>query len=139
MAISNLVTSAHCVAYINSVAFARCSGLSVEIATPRKEIRGIDVLQPVEIIPTGLSMHGTLQVYKMHDDAGAEAMGLLATWEKATKEKYFSLMVLDRATDGVIFQVGRCCVVSQSWNISPKQFVMGSITWTGFDYSNNAE
>jgi len=107
--------------------------------SPQKELHGIDVLQPTELITTGLSLHGTLQLYKLHDDAGIEAAGLIPTWSSMTRGKYFSLMVLDRSSDGVIVQVDKCCVVSQNWRIVPKSFVMGTVTFTGFSYSNNAE
>ena len=139
MAISNLVASPHCVAYINSVALARCCGLSYDIASPRKPLHGIDVLQPVELVPTGLSFSGTLQIYKLKDDGGAEVIGLVPTWDKVTKGKYFSLMVLDRSTDGVIINIDKCEVLNQSWSIIPKSFVLGTITFSGFQYSSNAE
>jgi hypothetical protein len=139
MAISNLVVSAHAVCYINSVPLARCCGLSYDISSPRKEVRGIDVLEPVEFIITGLSFKGTLQIYKLKDDGGAEAAGLIPTWNKMTQGKYFSLQVLDRTTDGVLIQVDKCEVLNQSWSVVPKSFVLGTITFSGFSYSNNSE
>ena len=139
MAVSNLVASPHAVCYINSIPLARCCGLSYDIASPRKEARGIDVLQPTELIPTGLSFHGTIQIYKLPDDGGAEVVGLIPTWDKVTKGKYFALQVLDRSTDGVLIQVDKCEVLNQSWSIVPKSFILGTITFSGFQYSNNAE
>ena len=139
MAISNILTSAHCVAYINSVPLARTCGLSYDISSPRKEIRGIDLLEPIEFAPTSLSVHGSLQIYRLHTDGGAEAAGLLATWNSLTREKFASLMVLDRSTDSVILQVDKFCVTSQSWTIVPKSFVLGTISWSGFGYSNETE
>lgn len=139
MAISNLVTSPYAVCYINSIPFARCCGLNYSILSPKKEIRGIDLLQPIELIPTSLSVYGTIQVYKLRVDGGAEAAGLIATWQKMTKEKYFSLMVLDRSTDSVLIQSNRCSVLDQNWSIQPKNFVTGTIKWSGIDYMNEAE
>ena len=139
MAISNIITSPHCVCYLNSVAFARVCGLSYNIDSPRKPLHGIDVLQCVELVPVGLSISGTLQMYRMHLDGGAEAAGMLATWNQATKEKYASMYVLDRATDSVIVNVDKLCVTSQSWSITPKAFLVGTINWTGFGYGNESE
>jgi hypothetical protein len=139
MARSNLVTTPHAVCYINSLPFARCCGLNYEILTPRREIRGVDILQAVEIVPIGASVHGTIQLYRLHQDGGPEAAGLVATFEKLTKEKYFSLMVKDRLTDTILIQVDRCVTISQSWSIVPKSYVTGTVTWTGFQYSNDAE
>jgi hypothetical protein len=136
MAKSNLVTSAHAVCYINNIPFARCCGLSFDIASPKKPIHGVDVLEPVELIPIGLSVNGTIQVYRMRDDGGTEVAGLQATWAKMTRGKYFSLMVLDRSTDNVIIQVDKCDVTNQSWHVTPKTLVTGTIAFTGFGYSN---
>jgi cytosine/adenosine deaminase-related metal-dependent hydrolase len=137
--ISNLVTSPHCVVYINSVPFARCCGLTYDAASPRRELKGIDTLHPVELIPLGVSLHGTFQAYRLHQDGGAEAAGLIATWGKITRGKYFSLMVLDRSTDSVLVQADRCEVTNQSWTIQPKQFVLGTVAFSGLDYNNDSE
>lgn len=139
MSTSNLVTTPHCVALINSVPFARCSGLTYDVSSPRREVHGIDVLPPVELIPTSLSIHGTVQMYKIHGDGGNEASGLVATWNSMTREKYFSLLVLDRVTDTVLVQVDKCVVTNQSWVIQPKSFVIGTVAFSGFDYSNDTQ
>jgi hypothetical protein len=138
MAISNLVTSPHCVCYINSVPFARCCGLNFDILTPRKEIRGIDTLEIVELAPVSVSVRGSLQVYRFHRDGGIEAAGLAATFDSLTREKYASMMVMDRLTDTVLMQVNRFCVQHQNWAITPRAFVIGTVSFTGIDCSNDA-
>lgn len=139
MSISNLVTTPHAVCYINSVSFARCHGLTYEVISAHKEVKGIDVLTPIELIPTGVILHGTVQVYRLHNDGGMEAAGLIPTWNKLTRGKYFSLMVIDRSTDNVLVQVGKCAVSSQSWSITPKSYVLGTVSFVGMEYSNDAE
>jgi hypothetical protein len=139
MALSNIVTTPHCVCYINSVPFARCCGLTFDVSTPRKEIRGIDTLQAVEEIPVGFSVRGTLQVYRLHRDGGIESVGLIATFDSLTREKYASLMVIDRLTDTVLMQVDKMSVQNQSWSFVPKSFVIGTISFTGLNYNNDAE
>lgn len=139
MAGSNLVTSPHVVCYINSIPFARCSGVSYTTTSPAKQLHGIDTLLPTELVPQALSVSGNLQVYKLHIDGGAEAAGFIGTWSKMTRSKYFSLMILDRYTDSVIVRVDRCYLNSQTWQIQPKQFVVGTFSWAGLDYSNEAE
>jgi hypothetical protein len=138
MAMSNLVTSPHCVCYINSVPFARCCGLNLDILTPRKAIRGIDTLQVVELAPAGISTRGSLQIYRFHRDGGIEAAGLAATFDAITREKYASMMVMDRLTDTVLAQIDKFCVEHQTWTITPKSFVIGTISFTGIDYNNDA-
>jgi hypothetical protein len=78
-------------------------------------------------------------MYKIHGDGGNEASGLVATWNSMTREKYFSLLVLDRVTDTVLVQVDKCVVTNQSWVIQPKSFVIGTVAFSGFDYSNDTQ
>lgn len=138
MAISNLVTSPHCVCYINSVPFARCCGLNLDVLTPRKELRGIDTLEITELVPVGASARGSLQIYRMHRDGGIEAAGLAATFDALTREKYASVMILDRSTDTVLAQINKFCVQHQSWAFTPRSFVIGTISFIGLDYNNDA-
>lgn len=139
MALSNIITSPQVVCYINSLPFARCSYLTYDVTTARKEVKVVDTLQPVEFVPTQAAVRGTIQVYRLHQDGGAEAAGLVATFDKLTKEKYFALLVKDRLTDTVLAQVDNCVVQSHSWRIAPRSHVVGTITWSGFKYSNDAE
>lgn len=106
--------------------------------TPRKEIRGIDTLEIVELAPVGASVRGSLQVYRFHRDGGIEAAGLAATFDSLTREKYASVMVIDRLTDTVLMQVDKFCVQHQNWAITPRSFVIGTVSFTGIDYNNDA-
>jgi hypothetical protein len=107
--------------------------------TPRKELRGIDTLQSVELVPTSANVKGTLQIYRLHQDGGIEAAGLASTFDSLTREKYAALMVLDRATDTTIIQVDKFCVQNQAWSFSPKSYIIGTITWSGLNYFNESE
>jgi hypothetical protein len=107
--------------------------------TPRRELRGIDTLQSVEFIPISANVKGTLQIYRLHQDGGIEAAGLAATFDSLTREKYASLMVIDRATDTTIVQIDKFCVQNQAWSFSPKALIVGTITWAGLNYINESE
>jgi hypothetical protein len=136
--VSNLIVGPHCVCYINSIPFARAASVTVDISTSRKPIKGIDVLQATELIPVEQLVNGGLSVFRLHRDGGIEAAGLIGTWNSMTREKYFSLMIIDRATDTVVIQADKCSVQRQSWTYQPKAYVMGTITWTGIVYNNEA-
>lgn len=135
---SNLITGPHCVCYINSVPLARAASVTADIATSRRVVKGIDVLRATELIPVEQLVGGGLSVFRLHRDGGVEAAGLIGTWDSMTREKYFSLMIIDRSTDTTVLQVDRCSIQKQSWTYQPKSYVMGTITWTGLIYNNEA-
>lgn len=137
--VSNLIVGAHTYCMINSVKIANVAGMNYEISSPKKELRGIDILEPIELIPMGVSFSGSMMLYRLHRDGGAEALGIIPTWNQMTKGKYFSIIIKDRATDTILLQASKCEVQKQSWRVEPKSHVMGTIQFSGIKYNNEAE
>lgn len=138
MAISRLLTGAQVLCYINGGLFGRTAEISWTSNTGRKELRGIDSLEPLELIPTGAAAQGQIKIYKIHKDGGLQGAGLVAHWKDLTKEKYFSIMLLDRVTDTVLFQANRCAVTSEAWNVG-RGYVMVSVSFTVLDWNNETQ
>lgn len=135
MARARTVVAAHCVVYVNGRLFGRVASLGFSAETPQRELRVIDTLEPAELIPQGASVRGSLTIYRLHRDGGIEAAGLAAAWADMTRQKYFSLMVVDRVTDTVLFRADRCATAAQSWNVG-RGFVMGTVAFVGLNWSN---
>lgn len=135
MARSRLVVGAHVVCYVNNRMFGRVADIEWDSATPRKESRCVDTLKPAELMPEAVSVNGQMTIYRLHNDGGIEAAGMVATWADLPREKYFSLLILDRVTDTVIFRADECSVEHQSWK-AQKGYVMGRIRFKGLDWSN---
>jgi hypothetical protein len=138
MARSPLLTGAQVLCYINSRAFGRVADLGWTSDTPLEELRVVDVLEPVELIPQGVSVRGQLSIYRLRQDGGLQAAGMVATWADLTRQKYFSILVVDRVTDTVIFRADKCMVGSESWRFG-KGYVMGQVSFQGLGWSNETE
>lgn len=138
MARSNLVVGAHTLVYINGTAFGRVADLSWNSATPKRALQTIDTLIPMELVPLATALSGNLTIYRLHKDGGIEAAGMAATYADLTREKYFSIMVIDRVTDTVMFQADQCSTESQSWR-NGKGYVMGSIAFKGLKFNNETQ
>lgn len=135
MARSRIVASPHVVVYVNGKLFGRVASLGFGAETPQRELRVVDTLEPAELIPQGCSVRGNLTIYRLHRDGGIEAAGLAAAWADQTRQKYFSLMVVDRVTDTVLFRADHCATTAQSWNAG-RGFVMGTVAFVGLNWSN---
>jgi hypothetical protein len=135
---SNLIVGAHAVLYINGTPYAYVSNLNPTISSPQKLLRGIDYLPPLDAAPGPLEYTVAAQIYRHRGNVGLEGDGLLPTWDKATRGKYFSAIIMDRITETVMFESQRSLVTSQSWNIG-RGFVVGSVNWTGLGYSNDSD
>jgi hypothetical protein len=115
--------------------FGRTADIKWTSSTPQREVHVVDWLPAWELVKQGVSLHGLLTIYRLHKDGGIEAAGMQATWADLVREKYFSIMVLDRYTDTVIFQANRCSVHSQDWRAA-RGYVMGTIGFQALDWNN---
>jgi len=123
------------VCYINGQLFGRVADVGWSESTPRKEMHVVDYLPPWELIQISVSIHGTMTIYRLHKDGGLEAAGMKATWPDLSREKYFSILHLDRVTDTVVFQADKCSTVSQSWHVG-RGYVMGTVSFTALGWNN---
>lgn len=130
------VTSAGVVCYLNGKRFGRVRDFSWSSSTPRKALYGIDITEPQELLTTTTRITGRLSLWRTVGDGGAEGAGMIATYEDLTKEKYFSLTLVERYSDTVIFEARYCSVTSQSWNAPEKGLVTGSMEFEALNYSN---
>jgi hypothetical protein len=136
MARARVITGAAVVCYINGQQFGRVFGFSFKSLTPRKAIYGLDSVDPHELAPTQSRVTGTLRLYRTVADGGAEGAGMAANFEDLPREKYFTVQLVDRGTDKVLFQAQFCSAVSQSWDIPIKGIVTGTLEFEAITWSN---
>jgi hypothetical protein len=130
-----LLTGAQVVCYVNAAMFGRVSSINISIDSPRRKIHVIDTLQPVELAPMSVDVSGTMTVFKLKQDGGIEAVGLISKWSNLTFEKGFDLALVDRSTDTIIYHIENCSIESQRWGINTKGYVLGNIAFSGLLYN----
>lgn len=125
--------------YVNSRPFGKVTGFRFTSSTPREAIYSVDSLDPVELAPTRTKVSGTINLVRTIADGGAEGAGFTTDYENLSREKYFSLILLDRQTDKVIFRADYCSVVSQSWDAVIRDIVKGNLEFEALDWSNEVK
>lgn len=135
---NKLITGTEVICHINNSPFALCANIAFNSETPRKNIYSIDSLQPVELLQGPTQCGGTLQVYRLKRSGGIEGAGLSAHFNDLIKEKYFSILLIDRSTDSVLFRADSCSVISQSWNVG-RNYVLGTISFSALNWSNEVQ
>jgi hypothetical protein len=121
--------------YINGQVLGWAANVQSAISTPARAIHGIDQSSPTEIIPTTYSVSCSIRVYRGRATGGAEGLGLISSGYNLLKQKYCTIEIVDRITDQVVNRFGSCLVSSQSWDISPKGLVTGTLSFTGIEFS----
>jgi hypothetical protein len=133
---SHLGVGARVVLYINSQPYAQVSGFRWSLPTPKKAIRGLDVITPVELAPTTAQVVCRLNLYRVIGDGGPEGRGITPYYEDLDRGKYFELALVDRQTDLVIFRAQFCAVTNQEWDVPAKGRITGSLSVEALTYTN---
>lgn len=136
MANPQTVVAARLVCYVNGVRYGKVTGFHYSSETSHKEARGIDSLVPYELMPTSVRVTGSMSVVRTTADGGLEGAGLTAPIPDIPRERYFSLTVLDRMTDTVVFRADQCKVTSQSWAVEARSPVSGQFTFQAIIFNN---
>ncbi len=105
-------------------------------ATPKRAIYGIDATEPYELAPTVTKVTGSIEVIKLSGDGGAEAAGFAAPYPELSREKYFSLTLVEVGTDLIIFRADRCSLTDQAWSVPSRGFVTGSFEFEALEWDN---
>jgi hypothetical protein len=134
---SSIICGPETVVYINGKPFAQVSSIDYSISSPYRDVTGIDTLLPLDTVPQSLSFKGSMNVYMLRGRGGLEGEGISTTWESATRGKYFSLLVLDRATSDIIFESRKNRATGQQFRLAAKSIATGVVQFTGLFYSNN--
>lgn len=132
------ITGAHIVVYINGKAFGRATGFSWKSDTSRRAVYALDSIDPYDIQPTTTKITGRVDCIRTINDGGLEGAGIVGTFHDIPREKWVSLMLVERSTGTVIFKSDNVQVAHQSWNIGLKAVVSGSFEFEAIDWSNEA-
>lgn len=136
MSKSSVVVAPQVVAYINGKRVGRVFSFRWSSDTPRKSINGLDQLTPQELAPTSARCSGSVGILRTVMDGGIEGLGMTAHSSQVVREKYFSLTLVDRLTDTILFRADKCSVINQSWDVAEKGVVRGMVNWEALEWSN---
>jgi hypothetical protein len=135
---ASVLTAAAVTCNINGQNYGRVTSFSWSASTPHRAIRGIDSLEAQELAPASVTVTGTMSLYRIVGDGGLEGTGVAANIVDIPREKYFTIQLIDRGSDLVIFEAQQCLVQSQSWNVPSRGTVTGSVTFEALNWNNES-
>lgn len=136
---SRVVVAAHLLVFINGRIFGECMGMEWDSSTPRTEKMGLDSLTPFELAPTGTHVTGSFQMLRLRATGGLEGRGIVAPFRALSREKYLSILVINRQDGTRILRCDNCSVTSQRWRVAAKGRVDGSFSFMGLDCASEAD
>lgn len=124
--------------YVNGQRFGRVTSFSWESMTPFKARYGLDSADPFELVPMYTKVQGSIGLLRTVGDGGAEGAGMTVSFEDLPRGKYFSLMLVDRGSDQVLFQAELCVAKVQKWDVRSRSIVTGSVEFEGISWTNES-
>ncbi len=135
----SLVTGAKVLCYVNGKLFGRVSSFSWSSSTPRKKIRVVDIPHPVELAATTTEITWQMGVFRSVGDGGMQGAGMIAAQQTAVmREKYFTILLLERSSNLVLFKADFCNADSENWAINAKAIMVGNVAGSGIVWGNEA-
>jgi len=132
---NQVVVGAHVKCYINGNFFAEVTGFSYNETNQKIQRRGIDKATPFEISPGIQAIQGQLSMVRVRD-GGLEGNGIKPIYANVPKANYFTMTLLDRVTNTVIFEAYGCQINKQQWQVGVGSRMLGSASFVAFDYNN---
>jgi hypothetical protein len=136
MAGSRIVCGAGVIAYVNGQVFAKATDFEWTSLTPRKRVRGVDILLPLELIPVSVEVSFRCSMVKISGDGGNQAAGIVAQQAHLSREKYFTFALVDRRSGTTLFSSNYNACEAETWRVGAKGTLIGSVSccgllWTG--------
>lgn len=132
-----LVTAAKVLCYVNGKLLGRVTSFSWTSTTPRKKIRGVDIPHPLELAATTTDVSWNMGVLRTVGDGGMQGAGMIAAQQAdVVREKYFTLLLIERSSNLVLFKADYCNTDSENWSINAKAIMSGQVTGSGIVWNN---
>ncbi len=132
------IPSAAVVLYINGNVYGAVSSFHWTSGTPLKAVNGIDSLLVQELFASSAGVQGNVGLYRITSSGGLEGAGIVANFDQLPSEKYFTLQLVDTRTDQILFQAQQCKVESQSWGVSVRELITGTMSFRGIAWENES-
>jgi hypothetical protein len=133
---SKIVVGAAVVLLVNGVPYGVVSDFQWASSTPSKELRGLDTIETLELIPTSAGCSGTIGLYRQVGSGGLEGIGVTAPFGSLAALKYCSIILLDRRADMLLFSADRVRFEGETWQVATKGVMRGQASFKALSWSN---
>jgi hypothetical protein len=131
-----IVVAAKILVYINGKLFGRCTSFSWSSMTPRKKIRTIDIQHPVELAATTVDIGWQMGVLRTIGDGGLQGAGVVAQQSDLSREKYFTIQLVERTSGLTLFRSDLNNTDAEQWGVTAKGLLSGTANGSGILWVN---
>lgn len=133
-----LIGSPQVFVYVNGQPYGKCTSFRWTSLTPHAEQQSVDVMQPLELKPTTTKVAFEMGVLRLVADGGIQASGIAPNPVRLSVARYFTVTLVERKSKLVLFSATYCQSNSESWSVTPKGLLAGTVSCTGLTWANEA-
>lgn len=133
-----IAVAAAVLVYLNGKLFGRCTSFSWTSATPHREVRVIDTQHPIELASTTVSLKWNMGVLRTVGDGGLQGAGVVAQQTDLSREKYFTIQLVERRSGLTLFRSDLCNTDTEAWSVTAKGSLAGNASGSGILWVNEA-
>lgn len=125
--------------YINNRPFGIATNIEWTRQDQHKAVYGIDSIVPYELLPQTTSINGKVSFTAIKRDGGLIGRSIVARTTEILREKYISIVLVDRDSGFIILRVDQCIVTTQSYKADAKGILRGVFSFEGIESSTGVD
>lgn len=134
MSASQQVVGAGLLVVVNGSLLGTTTAFNWESITEKRAIYALDASEPYEIAPTITKVVGSISFMRPSLVGGLQAQGITVDFASQPKQKYTSIIVLDKRTGLPVFESDSAVIVRQRWGASARGVVEGSLSFEAVEW-----
>jgi len=131
------VSGARVILKVNDRLMGFSFGISWDITTDYKEINTIDDYQSWELVPTRISVNGTISGFHLPDKSPS-LIGIQSDLISFLFDKYLTIEVRDSATDSLLFYTNKAVIVNRSETINAENLATLNLRFKAIGFKEGA-
>jgi len=117
--------------YISGSLFTNVQSVNYTIDYGINEIGGVDSPFPQEVVPTRISVTGTISGLVIKGAGGLQGAGVTSKIIDVMNQSYVSIRIVDRHTDQNLLFVAQAMITNESVSVSAKGLARSSFGFKG--------
>lgn len=137
--VSGNIVGAKTYVMVNGRVYGEVIAIKFQSSTPVIARMGLDSPVALELSPTVGRVSGTISLIRRHLTGAVEGRGVTTPFRRIPEQKYFSLVIVDRASGNKLHKADLCMCTSQEWTYAAKMTVQGVFTFDAIDWSGEVD
>lgn len=131
-----ILVGANVICYVNGSLYGNVISFKWDASTPSRVIGGIDNVEAMELAPTNSLCGWNMSLYRIKGSGGLQGLGISPVSTEIARGKYFTITLIERISDTVIFEAKFCKVDNESWDVAAKSMSIGTVAAKCLSWSN---